>query len=126
MYALDTNSVIHALKGLGQVREHIQSARPEDLLLPAVAMYELKLGTLKSRQSERRQSDINRLLSILTVLPFDSRAADHAARVRFHLEASGTQMRPLDTLIAGTVLAHGATLITHNIAEFSRVPGLRI
>lgn len=126
MYALDTNSVVHALKGLGRVRKHIESRHPAELLVPALVMYELTFGTLKSRNSERRQSEIDRLLSILTVLPFDTRSSDRAARVRFHLERAGTPIRPLDTLIAGTVLAHGAILVTHNVDEFSRVPGLQI
>ena len=50
----------------------------------------------------------------------------HAARLRFELEKQGRQIGPLDTLIAGTVLASGATLVTHNVKEFSRVAGLRI
>jgi tRNA(fMet)-specific endonuclease VapC len=126
VYALDTNTVIHALKGIGRVRQRLQSAHPEDLVIPAVVMYELAFGTLKSRKSQQRQKDITGFLSFLTILPFDGRAADRAARVRLDLEQGGVQIGPFDTLIAGTVLAHGAVLITHNIGEFSRVPGLQI
>jgi tRNA(fMet)-specific endonuclease VapC len=68
----------------------------------------------------------NRLLEVLPVLPFDWNAARYAARIRFELEKSGESIGPLDTLIAGTVLANGATLVTHNIKKFSRVPGLRV
>jgi tRNA(fMet)-specific endonuclease VapC len=32
----------------------------------------------------------------------------------------------MDTLIAGTTLAHGATLVTHNLSEFRRVRGLSL
>jgi tRNA(fMet)-specific endonuclease VapC len=42
------------------------------------------------------------------------------------LEARGLPIGPLDVLIAGTALAHGATLVTRNLREFSRVEGLKL
>lgn len=124
MFALDTNTLIHALKGLGHVRQIIETMQPSDLAVPAVVAYELEVGTLRSRSPVARRRELNRLLSFLPVLPFDQRAANRAARVRFELEEAGAKIGPLDMLIAGTVLAHGATLVTHNTREFSRVPGL--
>jgi predicted nucleic acid-binding protein len=47
-------------------------------------------------------------------LPFDDRAADRAAKVRFELASRGAEIGSLDILIAGTVLSRGATLVTHN------------
>jgi tRNA(fMet)-specific endonuclease VapC len=44
--------------------------------------------------------------------------------VRAVLEGRGTPIGPLDTLIAGTALCHRATLVTHNVKEFTRVDGL--
>jgi tRNA(fMet)-specific endonuclease VapC len=126
VFALDANAVIHALKGKGQIRKRIEETHPRDLAVPAVVAYEIEFGTLRSQNSERRRRELKHLLSFLSILPFDRPAADHAARLRFDLEAAGATIGPLDTLIAGTVLAHGATLITHNTAEFSRIPGLRI
>jgi tRNA(fMet)-specific endonuclease VapC len=126
VYALDTNALIHALKGMGRVGKRIAQMHPSDLAVPAIVVYELEAGTLRSRNPKDRRRELDRLISILTVLPFDRRAADHAARLRFELEKKGRQIGPLDTLIAGTVLASGATLVTHNAQEFSRVPGLRV
>lgn len=126
MFALDANALIHALKGRGQVRQAIEGTRPSDLAVPAVVAYELEVGTLRSRNPEQRRQELNRLLSVLTVLPLDLRAAERAASVRFDLEKMGANIGPLDTLIAGIALAHGATLITHNTEEFSRIPGLRL
>ena len=42
------------------------------------------------------------------------------------LEAAGTPIGPHDTLIAATALRHQGTLITRNVREFSRVPGLQL
>lgn len=126
MYALDTNAVIHALKEHGRVRQRLAAKRPSDLCVRAVTLYELRFGTLKAKRSPQRQSDLDLLLSLLTVLPFDSNAADRAARIRPDLEEKGSGIGPRDTLIAGSVLAHGAILFTHNVDEFSTVPGLEI
>ena len=126
MFALDSNTLIHALKVLGQVRRIIEGMQPSDLAVPAVVAYELEAGTLRSRNPVLRRRELERLLSFLPILPFDLRAANRAARVRFELEKTGEKIGPLDTLIAGTVLAYGATLVTHNTREFSRVPGLQL
>jgi tRNA(fMet)-specific endonuclease VapC len=126
VFALDTNAFIYLLKDIGQVRQRVERTHPSDLAVPAIVAYELETGTLKSRDPSARRRDLNRILSSMTVLPFDQRVAEVSARVRFDLERAGRKIGPLDTLIAGTVLANGATLVTHNVAEFSRVPGLRV
>jgi tRNA(fMet)-specific endonuclease VapC len=61
----------------------------------------------------------------LQILPFDSDCAAQAALIRAELEAAGTPIGPHDTLIAATTLRHQATLVTRNVREFSRVPGLQ-
>jgi tRNA(fMet)-specific endonuclease VapC len=126
VFALDTNALIHALKGIGQLKQRVEQTRPSDLAVPAVVVYELEFGSLCSRNPETRKRELNRLLDVLPVLPFDGNAARHAARIRFDLEKSGGSISPLHTLIAGTILANGATLVTNDIKEFSRVPGLRV
>lgn len=126
MFALDTNILIYALKGIGQVREQLAAVPPSDIGVPAVVAYELEYGTFRSKSPEQRRRDLDRLFSAITILPFDKRAADHAARLRYDLERTGACIGPLDLLIAGTALAFGATLVTNNIQEFKRVPGLQV
>jgi len=46
--------------------------------------------------------------------------------VRARLERLGTPVGSFDTLIAGQALARGLVLVTHNVEEFGRVPGLRV
>jgi len=57
---------------------------------------------------------------------FDEKSAEQAARIRRHLEKAGKKVGPLDILIAGTAQANGAVLVTNNVKEFSRVPGLEV
>lgn len=49
-----------------------------------------------------------------------------AAKIRTQLDKQGTPIVPMDILIAGIAIALQATLVTHNVNEFSRVAGLAI
>ena len=60
------------------------------------------------------------------VLPFDSKCAHIYARIRGELEMTGKVIGPNDLLIAATALANSAVLVTNNVDEFKRVPGLSI
>lgn len=59
-------------------------------------------------------------------LPFDDAAAERYAGLRAGLEKVGTPIGPNDMLIAAIALANDVTVVTHNVREFSRVPGLRV
>ncbi len=59
-------------------------------------------------------------------LPFDDDAAEVFARIRFHLESRGMVIGPYDLQIASIALVHQLTVVTHNVAEFGRVPGLTV
>jgi len=60
------------------------------------------------------------------VLPFDHAAAEAYARVRFALERTGRPIGERDLLIASIGVARRLTVVTHNVSEFARVPGLGI
>jgi tRNA(fMet)-specific endonuclease VapC len=67
---------------------------------------------------------VDQFAAPFTSLPFDDAAADVCARIRHHLEKQGISIGPYDVQIAAIALAQGCTLVSHNVAEFSRVPGL--
>ena len=123
-YALDTNTLIYCFKGQGRVAEHLLATPPAAVRIPAIVVYELETGIAKSNEPEKRRVQLAELLDVVTILPFDQAAASRAAGLRAHLEGRGTPIGPLDTLIAATALVDGATLVTHNTAEFQRVPDL--
>ena len=126
MVALDTNTVIHYFKGLGRVVERLHATPPAELVVSSVVVHELELGVLKSDDPEKRRQQLYTLLAHVKVLPLGDGEAKTAARVRVQLEAKGLGIGPLDTLIAGTALHHGATLVTRNTREFGRVDGLKV
>jgi tRNA(fMet)-specific endonuclease VapC len=126
IFALDSNAVIHAMKGAGRVAARLARMSPVEIAIPAVVVYELEFGTMRSSDPERRRKELERLLGAISVLSFDDRAASLVAKLRYDLEKSGIAIGPIDALIAGTVLAHGAKLISHNTREFARIPGLQV
>ena len=127
MLILDSNTISYYFRGDPQVVPRLQALPPVDLCVPAIVEYELRYGLMRVPQEAAapRLAALAQLLRPMQLLPFDSECAAHAARIRAALEAAGTPIGPHDTLIAATALRHQATLVTRNVREFSRVPGLQ-
>ncbi len=126
MFALDTNTLIYYFKGAGRVTARISALAPSEIGIPVAVLYELETGIAKSQQPQKRRKQLDTLLAVTKVLPFDRAAARQSAGLRALLEKRGTPMGPVDTLVAGIALAQSATLVTRDTIEFSRVPGLRL
>jgi tRNA(fMet)-specific endonuclease VapC len=62
----------------------------------------------------------------LEVLAYDFDAAVHSGQLRAELARGGTPIGPYDQMIAGHARSLGLVLVTNNVREFERVPGLRI
>ena len=77
-------------------------------------------------QPERVLRQIEVLLEAHEIVEITEEVAEHHARIRADLETRGVVIGGNDLWIAATALAHGATLVTNNTAEFFRVPGLLI
>ena len=127
MLILDSNIISYYLRGDLQIVPRVQALAPADVGVPAIVEYELRYGLLRLPQeaAKPRLAALMQLLQPMQRLPFDSDCAVHAARIRAELEAAGTPIGPHDTLIAATALRYQATLVTRNVREFSRVPGLQ-
>ncbi len=124
MFVLDTNTLVYFFRGQGQVGKRLLATSPAALSIPTVVVYELETGIAKSTDPVKRRGQLEQLLRAVTVLPFGLDDAKAAAAVRARLEADGTPIGPIDTLIAGTALANRRVLVTRNVSEYGRVPGL--
>lgn len=126
MFALDANAIIHAFQGKGGVAARLSAVSPKSIAIPAIALFEVEQGVLRSQHPVLRRKQLDELVKVCRVLPFDERSASLGAGVQVDLEKLGLKIGPMDTLIAATVIVHGAILVTHNTREFGRVPGLKI
>jgi len=125
-FLLDTNVCVEYLNGTSEsIRERMSTTPSEEVFLCSVVKAELFYGALKSARPRRNLKRLQVFLDVFDSLPFDDRAARYYGRIRARLEKQGNLIGPNDLLIAAIAFAHEATLVTHNVAEFSRVKGLR-
>ena len=128
-YLLDTNAVIALLRDEPAIfRKRLRRAvsRGAAIAVSSIVLYELWYGVARSA---RRRENAERLRVFLSgsieVSAFDEEDAKAAGELRATLEGAGTPIGPYDLLIAAQALRSGATLVTANVAEFTRVPGLQ-
>jgi len=125
-YMLDTNMVIYTIKNRpGQVREAFKKHEGQ-MCISSVTWGELIYGTEKSSQPERNLADIEGLVARLEILDFGDQAAVHFGQLRVELYRQGKPIGPYDMMIAGHARSMGLILVTNNLKEFERVPGLRL
>jgi tRNA(fMet)-specific endonuclease VapC len=124
-YLLDTNTCIGVLTNrVTALTERWKRARPSQVRLCSVVKAELLFGAEKSSKRDVAQQKLQLFFSRFRSMPFDDAAAQTYGVIRAALEHEGVPIGPNDTLIASIALANGLTLVTHNTAEFKRVPGL--
>lgn len=126
MWLLDTNTVIYFFKGQGEVADTLLNKAPRDIFISSVSLFELLVGAEKSVSSHWVRQQIDQFIASVQVIAFSEREAQAAASIRAALERAGTPVGPMDTQIAGTAAAHGLTVVTRNVVEFQRVPGLSV
>ena len=125
-YLFDTSTCIHALKRQPAVIDRIKTLSPDDIAVSSVTLAELWFGARKSQRPESNRRSIDAFLRPFEVLSFDHRAAEEYAGLRLALERIGRPIGERDLLIASIGAARGLTVVTHNISEFRRVPGLSV
>lgn len=124
-YLLDTNVCARYLNGRSPtVRTRIRSTRREEIAVCSVVKAELFFGAMQSTDVERTLARQQQFLNLFVSLPFDDAAAIIYGRIRAELTELGTPIGPNDFQIAAIAMANNLILVTHNMGEFSRVPGL--
>lgn len=129
MICLDTNAVIAAIKGMpGPLLDRFEAELPlGTLALSTVVLFELHFGVANSSRCQENEARLATFLEApFTVLPFEPEDAEEAGQIRAALKRAGTPIGPYDLLIAAQARRRGAVLVTANVAEFARVPGLTV
>ena len=120
MYTLDTNAVIYYAHGDEHAAWVLDPIFREHAPLYVATISEIELFGFPSINDEEMER-IEHFLRAVTIIPLDSRIARIAASLR-----RDYRVKTLDSAIAATALMTYSSLITRNVRDFSRIPGLSI
>ncbi len=140
IYLLDTDTLIHLIRGLKSKRHPVRRQRAQALArrcretqtagdtvgLSAVTVSELEFGAWNGGDYDAEIGAVRKVLTPFDLYDFNAvECPRHYGRVRHELTAAGVPIGALDLLIAAHALALDATLVTNNAAHFGRVQGLK-
>jgi len=126
VFLLDTNICIYLMKNTyPKLTERLFSYSPSQMAVSSITVFELEYGAAKSKWSEKTRLNLELFLAPFTIIPFDGKDAVIAGQVRRYLEKEGTPIGLYDLQIVAQALSRDMTVITHNVNEFKRVPGIK-
>jgi tRNA(fMet)-specific endonuclease VapC len=130
LYMLDTNICSFIMRERPtEVLAKLQACvdAQQRIVISAITYAEMRFGSIGKKASPKYAGLVATFVARLDgVLPWDAAAVDETTRVRIALASCGTPIGDNDAAIAGHALAAGTVLVTNNVREFKRVPGLRI
>ncbi len=125
-FLLGTNILSNLIRRpQGRIAERLIREGEGSVCTSIILASELRFGAAKCG-SARLAAQLEAVLAALEILPFEEPAARRYGELRDRLERQGTPIGPNDMLIAAHALAVGLTVVTDNVREFSRVPGLSL
>jgi tRNA(fMet)-specific endonuclease VapC len=124
-FLLDTNTCIYIIKRKPpKVFDKFQTLEIFDVGISSITVAELEYGVYKSQRQQQNQAALSQFLIPLEIIPFDASATQTYGRIRAELEQQGIVIGSMDMLIASQAISLGLILVTNNVREFSRIPGL--
>jgi predicted nucleic acid-binding protein len=132
MIHLDTTLLVDLQRELERERpagafEFLESLDEREVLaVSSHVVSEFRVGAELSKRPLVAHEALDRLLDGLLITYPDDRFAMQFARVVAAMQRSGTTIGKMDVLIATAALIDDAPLVTRNVKDFSRVPGLRV
>jgi tRNA(fMet)-specific endonuclease VapC len=124
-FLLDTDICSLHLRGdrrlFGRFVQHLGQ-----LHISTITAAELFVWIRRSSNAAKRSADARGFFRDVAILDFDLAVAEKFGEIRAQQLSAGQFTPELDLLIATTALAHGLTLVTHNVHDFGAVPGLKV
>jgi len=125
LYMLDTNMCIYLMKNQPpEVAQRFAACQVGDVLMSAITHAELEYGVAAAADSARERLHLASLVQDIVVAPFDSAAALAYGPIR--LATRDSKKDHLDKLIAAHAVSLGAIVVTNNVSDFGKYPGLRL
>ncbi len=126
---IDASFLIDHERGRVRLEPYLAGREDEEFFLSVVTASELLHGVHRAGDPNvraRRSAFVEAVLDRFPLLPVDLATARAHAQLWAALTAEGRIIGPHDLWLAATCLAHGLTMVTANVREFARVPGLDI
>jgi predicted nucleic acid-binding protein len=124
---IDASILIEAERGRLDLEPHVVRHGEEEAFLSVVTASELLHGVHRATQPDvraRRSAFVEGILERFPLLSVDIACARAHAQLWAELRQAGALIGPHDLWLAATCVAHGLTIVTANVREFARVPGL--
>lgn len=128
-YLVDTSACISFLDedpGWQNVEQKILNCKRGDIAISALSAVEFGMSVVVGQYRKTNRKQLQALMRLWRVLPFDARAAEAAIDLRLVLRRLGRQIGTMDELIAAHALSLGLICVTNNKRHFDRVPGLQV
>lgn len=126
-WLLDTNICIYIAKHRPpEVARRFAELEVGQVGMSVVTYGELHNGAMKSQQREIALDKLEGLTGLIPVLPMAESVGQQYGKIRSHLEQSGTPIGNNDLWIAAHALDLELVLVTNNLREFQRIPGLKL
>lgn len=125
-YLLDTNIVIYVIKQRPRIALDRFNREHGHIAVSSITLAEMIHGAEKSNDPSRNLAAVEDFCSRLVVLAYGEKAAWHYGSIRATLEKMGITIGVNDLHIAGHARSEGLTLVSNNLREFERVPGLTL
>ena len=125
-YMLDTNICIYVIKNRPDTLRERFDQLAEALCISTITLGELMYGVEKSARRSQNLDAVEQFTARLELMPFSAKAATHFGQIRATLARFGTPCGAYDMLIAAHARSEGLRLVTNNLREFQRIPGLQV
>jgi len=124
-YMLDTNICIYVMSARPPELEGRFNDLAEQLCISTITLGELHYGAEKSTRRAKNLAAIEHFVARLEVLAFGDKAAAHYGQLRAELERPGKPCGSYDMQIGAHARSEGLIVVTNNMREFGRMPGVR-
>ncbi len=126
-YCFDTNIIVFCLRGKSaKVIQRLHATPAAEERVPMQVLAELRVGVAKSAKPDENATKVDSFIKPFAVLWPDDNVMTHYVAIRCALEAKGQCISEADLWIAATARSRGDVVVTNNVDEFQRVPGLLV
>jgi len=127
IYLLDTNICIYIIKNKYiEIAKKMNKIGIENISVSSITIAEMEYGIAKSSRPQEAESKLYEFLVPFTIVDFNTNSARYYGKIRNELNTKGTPIGSMDLMIASIAMASDMKIVTNNVKEFERIPGLQI